>query len=341
MDNKVFNTDTDKFEYLMSNLLSGTISENEERSITEMLDADPANKKTYMRMARTRAVSFIPVLEKEKQQHYNKFIATIRGIQTKNTSNLYIRNMVRVAAMLIIAVSTFALTFYSLYKFDSNREVAYTETIVPMGSYTKIILSDGTVAMLNSGSTFKYDENFGKRTRTVTLSGEGYFEVTKDAGRPFIVNIDDIEVKVLGTTFNVRSYHEDSQVEVNLIEGKVYILNKKDADAEGLILTPNEKMIYSKEEGNMITAKAECYKSAQWTVGKLHFENASFEKIVRDLERKFDVKIDIGCDVVKNELFTGVLDLNQPLNVILDYLDVDKKLKKTYQGKSITISKRI
>lgn len=101
----------------MSNLLSGTISEDEERTITEMLDTDPAHKKIYMRMARTRAVSFIPVLEKEKQQQYNKFIATIRGIQTKNTSNLYIRNMVRVAAMLIIAVSTFALTFYSLYRF--------------------------------------------------------------------------------------------------------------------------------------------------------------------------------------------------------------------------------
>lgn len=334
------NNDTKRIEYLMSNLFAGIITDSDEKKLAEMLEETPENKELYFYMAKTRAVSFIPALEKDKKHQYNKLINTIIKDAAIKPNNFFLKNFLRVAVILMLVVSTIGVSYNTLLKYGYLKTTAYTETIVPMGSYTKIILPDGTVAILNSGSTLKYDANYGRKTRSVTLSGEGYFEVTRDTGKPFLVNILDIEVKVLGTVFNVRSYLDDPNVEVNLIEGKVNIANKKDLTSEVLSLVPNEKMIYSKVDGNMSITKAECYKSAQWTVGKLYFENTSFEKITKDLERKFDVKIEIRCDNIKSELFTGVLDLNQSLSSILDYLDVDKKLKKTYQGKLVTISKR-
>jgi ferric-dicitrate binding protein FerR (iron transport regulator) len=208
---------------------------------------------------------------------------------------------------------------------------------VPLGSQAKIILPDGTIAWLNSGSTLKYSNLYGKKNREVLLSGEGYFEVTKDKSKPFFVHTNNIQVKVLGTVFNVRSYMNDRTVEVNLLEGKVDVSMLDNNSSKKLILIPNEKMIYNKNTKTMYSCKADAAKSAQWTIGKLCFVNSSLKDISKDLERKYNVKIILESDRVKNEIFSGSLDLNQPLKFILDYLDVDKKFTKTYNGQTVSI----
>jgi len=327
---------TKQFEYLMSTHLSGGISEDEEQVLLEILNSDAKYKVLYAEMAKTRAISFIPVLENEKKSQYKNLTRTLNNVILNTSSNL-IRNILKVAAIAIFVLST-SISFYYLLSDNFFREkLASSETVVPLGSQAKIILPDGTIAWLNSGSTLKYSNLYGKKNREVLLSGEGYFEVTKDKSKPFFVHTNNIQVKVLGTVFNVRSYMNDRTVEVNLLEGKVDVSMLDNNSSKKLILIPNEKMIYNKNTKTMYSCKADAAKSAQWTIGKLCFVNSSLKDISKDLERKYNVKIILESDRVKNEIFSGSLDLNQPLKFILDYLDVDKKFSKTYNGQTVSI----
>ena len=327
---------TKQFEYLMSTHLSGGISEDEEQVLLEILNSDAKYKVLYAEMAKTRAISFIPVLENEKKSQYKNLTRTLNNVILNTSSNL-IRNILKVAAIAIFVLST-SISFYYLLSDNFFREkLASSETVVPLGSQAKIILPDGTIAWLNSGSTLKYSNLYGKKNREVLLNGEGYFEVTKDKSKPFFVHTNNIQVKVLGTVFNVRSYMNDRTVEVNLLEGKVDVSMLDNNSSKKLILIPNEKMIYNKNTKTMYSCKADAAKSAQWTIGKLCFVNSSLKDISKDLERKYNVKIILESDRVKNEIFSGSLDLNQPLKFILDYLDVDKKFTKTYNGQTVSI----
>jgi len=328
-----------QFEYLMSNHLSGHISDDDERALLELLNSDPKYKTLYTEMAKTRAISFIPMLENEKVPSYKNLVNTFHNSLSLNVKSTTFRNFLRIAAAVIFVLSTSVSLFY-IFTNNHNNSLATSETFVPLGSQAKVILPDGSVAWLNSGSTLKYNNLFGKKDREVQLTGEGYFEVTKDKSKPFLVRTNNIAVKVLGTVFNVRSYLDDPTVEVNLLEGKVDVSMSNKEISRRLALLPNEKMIYNKMTGTMFSYKTDAAKSAQWTTGKLCFVDAPIEKIAKDLERKFDVKIKLETQNINNEIFSGSLNLNQPLNEILEYLDVDKKFTRIYNGKAVLIKNK-
>lgn len=156
----------------------------------------------------------------------------------------------QVAAIALLILTT-SIAGYYIYNdvAESNQEMALCQMEVPLGSQTKVILPDGSVVCLNSGSVLKYDPAFlRKKNREVYLIGEGYFEVQKNPEKPFIVHADDINVKVLGTVFNVRSYPEDSEIEVSLIKGKVNVFSTSET-RDNVILAPDEQLTYDKRSG--------------------------------------------------------------------------------------------
>lgn len=333
---------TRQFEKLMVNHLSGNISDNEQHVLLDILNSDPKYKVLYNEMAKTRAISFSPVFENEKAANYKLLLESISNGLTLNRQPNFIHYLLRVAAIILFIISTSVSSYYIFNGYNNSIEnLTNCETVVPLGSQAKIILPDGTIAWLNSGSTLRYNNLYGKKNREVLLTGEGYFEVTKDKDKPFLVHTNNIEVKVLGTVFNVRSYSDDATVEVNLIEGKVDVAMLNSKTSDNLILLPNEKVIYNKNTKIMHSSKANATKSAQWTIGKLCFVDASIESITKDLERKFDVQIKLESDNIKNEIFSGSINLNQPIDVILDYLDVDKKFSRKHIGKTIFIKNKI
>jgi len=112
-----------------------------------------------------------------------------------------------------------------------EKELQYNRLVVPYGRKSTITLSDGSVVWLNSGSYLIYPQEFSRKKREVYLAGEAYFEVTENTDKPFIVTTDDIEIEVLGTTFNVNSYPENKDVETVLVEGSVKV-SRSDASQE-------------------------------------------------------------------------------------------------------------
>ena len=331
---------TKQFEKLMMQYLSETISDNDARVLADILNSDPNYKTRYNEMVKTRAISLIPVIEAHKTSNYKQFIQLLNSGFTLNSQPEFLKYFIRIAAIIIFVFSTSVSTYYIYTEFNSQNNMMSYETIVPHGSQSKIVLPDGTIAWLNSGSILKYNTNYGIKNRTVYLTGEGYFEVQRNPKKPFYVNANDIKVKVLGTVFNVRAYNDEATVEVNLIDGKVNISSTENKASQVLSLKPNEKMVYNKQNKSIQVYKVDAARSATWTTGKLCFVDASLEDISKGLERKYDVQISIQTQKIKNELFSGSLDLNQPIEKVLEYIDVDKKYDRTYNGKTVFINNK-
>lgn len=329
---------TQQFEKLMMNHLSGEISDKDASVLLAILNSDPKFKVQYNEMVRTRAISLVPVVESQKTSNYKNVLQLMNNGVRLSSQPKFIQYFLKVAAIIVFVLSTSISTYY-LYTeyFNSSNSLMSYETVAPLGSQTKIVLPDGTIVWLNSGSTLRYNNLYGNENRTVYLTGEGYFEVEKDPNKPFYVYANDIKVKVLGTIFNVRSYVDEADVEVDLLEGKVDVSVESVKNSKVLSLLPNEKMVFNKVNKTISSHKVDASRSATWTTGKLCFVDASLEDIAKNLERKYDIKIEIKSQIIKDELFSGSLNLNQPIEKILEYIDVDKKYTRTFIGRNVTI----
>lgn len=328
------------FEELMLDYLAGTLSKDDERKLLHFLKSDVLYRQRYEEMARTRAKSFISRFEKEKWANYDVLSAKL-GLKKdveKTRISLW-RTFSRAAAVVLLVLTTSVAAFY-IYRdiADASHAGALCQMEVPLGSQTKLILPDGTTVTLNSGSVLKYDPAFmRKKNREVYLVGEGYFEVQKNPEKPFIVHADEINVKVLGTIFNIRSYPEDSSIEVSLLEGKVNVFSKSETNGN-VILAPDEQLTYDKKSGKMYHHYADVSQASQWTTGRLSFVNVSVPEIMKSIERKYGVRIVIHSKHMDQEHFSGSFSPELTIEEILDYIDVDNKYSWNRNGNVITIT---
>jgi len=322
---------------LMLDFFSGSISEKDRQYLFQLLLSNETYQSRFDSMIKLRAVSFIPYIESQKQDNYQALMRKIKSKPNKQP-NRWLRSFLRVAAIVIFVISLSVASFYVYHDITAlgNKDICY-ETIVPAGSQTKVILPDSSVVWLNSESTLKYYQNFGHKRRDVYLIGEGYFEVQKNMKKPFFVHTDYIDVKVLGTVFNVRAYKGDNTTEISLIQGFVDVLLTNSHQSTSFSLKVNERLIYNKQTQIISKYATEASKSALWTIGKLSFVDATIDQIAKDLERKFNVKIRIDSEQIKQEHFSGSLNLNNSLKEILTYLDVDKKFVFVQAGDTIHI----
>jgi len=207
----------------------------------------------------------------------------------------------------------------------TKNELAFNKLYVPYGKKIKIELSDGSLVHLNSGSTLKYPVQFIKgMDREVFLNGEAYFEVSKNKEDAFIVNSNDVYTKVYGTEFNVSSYKNDDNEEVVLVEGSVGVYNNTldVSEQNQILLVPNEKASFDKNNGQLSAKKVNVEKYIAWKNGVLLFENERFENIIRRLERHYNVSIQNNSSVLNNIRFTGTFDIetiDQVLNSFNSY----------------------
>ena len=211
-------------------------------------------------------------------------------------------------------------------KNDSKNEIAYNTLKIPYGRQLKVVLSDGSEVMLNAGSTFKYPVNFIEgKNRKVFLEGEAFFEVTKDSLHPFIVSANDLDIKVLGTEFNVLNYSEDINTEVVLVGGSV-VLNSPGNIKEEVKLSPGQKGTFLKEDKNIGVEEVNISLYTGWVDGIVVFRETTFENITKKLERHFNIKINNTNSKIAKEKFNATIDLKKEnINQILEYF------KKIYE----------
>lgn len=263
------------------------------------------------------------------------------------------------ASLLLIIASAF--TYYFFRNVDHHEKTA---AVIPKSrnafvadSPTTITLQDGTKVWLNSGSTLNCAADFGEKYRQVKLSGEGYFEVTHNAQKPFIVEAGSfMKVKVLGTTFNVKAYPNDPYIEASLITGKITIdLNNR--NHAPIILKPHEKVTFclkdsSKEQTinykkikpevayhiNPITPNPvdQHISELSWMRGELAFNDIPFAELAYDLERAYHITFEFKDEQLKDYHLTGVFK-GENLNEVLQALQVTTPFRYEISDKKVII----
>lgn len=181
-------------------------------------------------------------------------------------------------------------------------ETKYVEVSVPYGERMKVMLQDGTVVLLNSGTKLRYPRKFSLFNRTVELSGEGYFDVAKMKSAPFRVGLKGVSVEVTGTKFNVKSYANDQKIWVALKEGGVRL---KDGKSLKYSLVPGEQVEYDPVSGKCRVERMESFeKVTAWRDNSLSFYLTPLSDILKVLERQYDVGFVIGDSLLLNSRFT-------------------------------------
>ena len=219
-----------------------------------------------------------------------------------------------------------------------KKELEFNQLIIPKGTFYHLVLSDGTKVWLNADSKIKYPVSFGKDKREVSLHGEGYFEVAKDSTRPFIVSTDKMDVKVLGTTFDVNTYEDEGKSFVVLVEGLVEVSAGK---GESRIITPGHMA-----EVNMYDVQAKIRVSrcdtehyVAWKNGNFSFRNASLTEILKRVSRYYDVTV-IREEVFEEEYYTGDVSSDVPLESLLAVIESSTSVSFKVERKIVYVQKK-
>lgn len=232
----------------------------------------------------------------------------------------------RVAAVLVVALVISNLLFLS--KPEQNHLAAQFQIInIPMGAKSKLVLPDSSIVWLNSGSTLSYPQQFGEN-RPVTLAGEAYFEVSKNK-KPFVVSTNYGNVKVKGTSFNVKAYTDDNAFETTLEEGVVAFVVKNTENE--VTLRPGEQI--EKTSAGFNVKKVETKYFTSWKEGKLLFNKEPFPDFIKKLERWYNVKIEYSDPELDKLWYTGTIEM-ETISEVMEMISKAAPVKYSFNNKT-------
>jgi len=200
---------------------------------------------------------------------------------------------------------------------QNNNTNGFNQMIVPYGKRSYLLLSDGTQVWINSGSRLVYAPQFTGDTREVFLEGEAYFEVAKDASKPFYVRTDAFTINVLGTKFNVKAYKDDMEYTTVLVEGKVSMRVQDQFFSKDVILAPNQKLTLMKGQDDFQRSNVdETGLYTNWIYGYLEFKNANLSDVLKSIQRYYNIDIELNTRD-QSSIVSGKLDLKSEPDRVL------------------------
>lgn len=200
---------------------------------------------------------------------------------------------------------------YDVKKADAG-EVLYNTMSTAKGRQYQLILSDGTKVWLNSASSIRYPAAFAGNVRTVAITGEAYFEVAKDKAKPFVVTVNNMEVKVLGTHFNINAYADEEAIKTTLLEGSVQVSNAADV----AMLVPGQQSRLYKTGAIQTISNTDVEEAVAWKNGVFIFNNADIQAVMRQVGRWFDLEVAYEGAIPKDS-FGGKLPMDAKVTEVL------------------------
>lgn len=269
--------------------------------------------------------------EYDVEQAIINFIQRTHVAKEKEIQKIQIFHILGYAAMFILALAI-PFTYWIAQKPNPVSD-STTTVFCAFGDKTSIILPDSSKVWLNSGSKITFSNNFKNGSRQLYLEGEGYFSVKKDIDNPFFVNTANLNVKVLGTEFNLKAYSDEEDVAVTLVSGSLQVKNEESVE----MINPGQKLLYKKDDHTITVENlTDLAPDTEWTDGRLVFRNTSLEELEKKLERWFDVEIEFADETVKGRRFSGTLERESILEVI-SYFGISQYVDYNIKGNVITI----
>jgi len=360
-------------EDLICGYLKNELTEDETSRLISWLEQDKKNKRLFDEMSdlwvTARATSPDPGFDaREGFLRFREKIKSTNNLKESKTKTFRLRTLLRYAAIFIIAFSAGGSLFFFVGRNSIEPALqSVNKIVVPLGSKAWFSLSDGTFVTLNAGSTLNVSNGYGINNRIVRLDGEGYFNIAKDTNNPFVVQTPFLNVRALGTEFNVKAYSVDKTIETTLVSGSLQIEPVKEVNQGRItVLKPNQKVTFFKEDfvftdeqedkENEIPARTVSVKKIRtvaparlikedidvnpvtsWKENRWIFEQQSLAQIAVDLERKFDVRIIFESEKLKSYRFTGTI-LAEPIEQVLIALSMTAPINYNVRGRVVTLS---
>lgn len=266
---------------LLYRFFDGTATIEEEESVRNWIESSDDNYADFLRERKTYDALLLSTPSKISRQSFHQHLTP------------WILSTVASIALLVIATGLF---FYT----ESSKSQQYNTIIVPPGQRINLILADNTNVWLNANTTFRYPSKFARKNREVFLDGEAWFDVSKNKKKPFIVKTDQGEVRVTGTTFNLEAYSEYKNFVTSLFEGSVDIYQN---NAKLATLKPNQKGMLQNDRYFISTI--DNTDEYLWRNGLIAFNNMKLEDILLELEKYFDIQIEINTKKLPQHRYTG------------------------------------
>lgn len=343
----------DIFFKLLSRQLAGEASEKDLDQLRKIIDSDPELKKVYLSFIAPEEVSEDELSKAEQAfaLHSLKMHLHVANTAATNFNPRSSNKRVWLAAACFLLICSFLFLVFSPFSPGNSLK---SQVVTKKGSKTMVKLPDGSSVWVNSDSRLQYADNFKGELREVWLDGEAFFDVKKDPAHPFIIHTDKIKIKVLGTSFNVKSYPEDQVIETSLIKGRIEV-SFSDRPSENIILRPNEKLTVRKDQSEpeqtgigientpkikldhllRLNEKSPLVETA-WMDNKIAFSNCQMSDIAIMLERRFDIQIEFKNQHLKEYRYTGIFD-DESLDDILNIMKISKPFNYRLNGKKLTI----
>lgn len=253
---------------------------------------------------------------------------------TPASARRVVRKRIAIAAAVAAAVIAIPATVLRMHSSRENNPVM-TEISAPLGTHVRNRLPDGTIVMLNAGSVLRYNSGFGDSNRNVILSGEGFFEVTKNENLPFIVTANTCEFKVLGTTFNISAY-ESECLTVALMEGALKVSSPTSSET----MSPGEIVSIDAETKSINKREGDVSQYKSWVNGFLRFESISLRSLIARLCREYNADIKLSAGDLENKSLRISFSLSEPVGDILESLSSIIPVSVSHNGESYTITNK-
>lgn len=229
----------------------------------------------------------------------------------------------------VLGFLLFLVVGYVVYHHHSDRKVTLNTIEVPLGQRVKVILPDSSIVWLNAKSRFTFPSSFNGTKREVRLDGEGFFDVSHNSSKPFIVITSNHRINVLGTVFNVNAYSNSKLFETTLLSGTVKV-EQKDGSSLVAVLKPDEKFTYNKSKVASSVVKVNSKDYSTWKDGLYQFNHIPFSEMINELQHYKDIKIVVKDSSILDIVCTGKFRQQESIQEILDVIKTDIPFKYVY-----------
>ena len=350
---------------LMSRCLTNEASADERAELQYWLSEDAELKQQYDSMQDFWQMSKTEAAPKHQQPAgFNQMLQRAKAergdVRESDLGSNQVSRSIFKGSIYKYTVAASLLLGAFLYTFYPNKEnspsIIGKEQIITAsnGSRARALLPDGSIVWLNAGSRLTYQSNFKGKNRTVNLEGEAYFDIVKMPEKPFIVHLGAMDIKVLGTAFNVKNYKGDNIIETTLLRGAIEVVSHKKEGEEHIRLKPNQKLLFAKKEKSFVPDQAATDQvliqtpqylleeikpdlkenerlETAWVYDRVQFRGDSFEELAEKLERWYNVKITFEDEAVKHLTFNGSFEketINQAFEALKKVAPFEYKLNE-------------
>lgn len=333
--------DSDRFWTLVSRYLADEITPDEERELNRIVEESPENRHRFDALVQYWGKQRDEAsLKKAYDKVWSKIQHTAAPEEETAKSRSPVWFSLKIAASVTVLVCAAVFVFNTL---DTSSELwaslTWQEEKNGLGERSKHTLPDGTTVWLNAESKLVFPEDFDGENREVYLTGEAFFEVVKNPSKPFVIHLSNGDVRVLGTSFNIKAFEGDPVIETSVHTGRVAFIPNDPAETglDTVFLTPNQKAVYTVDTHKTSTIETNSSDDKAWTVGRMVFISERFESVAKVLERMYGKHVVFDTDSIRNCRLTGTFQ-NNTLEEVMMLLAETKDYKFSVNNNELHVS---